>query len=70
MCVCVCYLGNKVLVSRVIGGNYGEDVPVIFLHDVEHDRCLLLDGGAELKEHGVVILHTTTQHCYIIIILQ
>lgn len=55
-CVCVSYLGNKVLVTGVVCGNYGEDVPVIFLHDVEHDGRLLLDGGPELKEHGAVVL--------------
>lgn len=52
------YLGNKVLVTWVVCGDDGEDVPVVFLHDVEHDRSLLLYGGAELKEHGVVILKT------------
>lgn len=50
------YLGDKVLVTWVVRGDDGEDVPVVFLHDVENDRSLLLDGGAKLKEHGVVIL--------------
>lgn len=45
------YLGDKVLVTRVVCGDDGEDVPVVFLHDVEHDGGLLLDGGSELKEH-------------------
>lgn len=50
------YLGNKVLIAGVVSGDDGEDVPVVLLHDVEHDRGLLLDGGAELEKHGVVIL--------------
>lgn len=56
------YLGDKVLVTRVVRGDDGEDVPVVFLHDVQHDRGLLLDGGAKLKEHGVVILKMTETH--------
>lgn len=55
------YLGDKVLVAGVVGGDDGEDVPVVLLHDVEDDRRLLLDGGAELKEHGVVVLETHTE---------
>ena len=50
------YLGDKVQVSGVVCGDDGEDVPVVLLHDVEHDRGLLLDGRAELEEHRVVIL--------------
>ena len=50
------YLGDEVLITRGVGGDDGEDVPVVFLHDVEDYRRLLLDGGPELKEHGVVIL--------------
>lgn len=53
------YLGDKVLVPRVVRGDDGEDVPVVLLHDVQHDRSLLLDGGAKLEEHGVVILDMT-----------
>ena len=56
------YLGDKVLITGVVCCDDGEDVPVIFLHDVEYDRCLLLDGGAKLKEHGVVILKMTEAH--------
>ena len=56
------YLGDKVLVTWVVRGDDGEDVPVIFLHDVQHDRSLLLDGRAKLKEHGVVILKMTETH--------
>lgn len=53
------YLGDKVLITWVVRGDDGEDVPVVLLHDVQHDGSLLLDGGAELKEHGVVILEMT-----------
>lgn len=67
--ICTCclsaecgYLGDKVLVTGVVRGDDGEDVPVIFLHDVEYDRCLLLDGWPKLKEHGVVILKMTEVH--------
>lgn len=50
------YLGDKVLVTWIVRGDDGKDVPVVFLHDVEDDRSLLLDGRPELKEHGVVVL--------------
>jgi len=46
----------KVLVSRVVGGDDGEYVPVILLHYVKHDRGLLLYRGTKLEEHGMVIL--------------
>lgn len=47
---------DEVLVPGVVGGDDGEDVPVVLLHDVEHDRGLLLYRRPELEEHGVVIL--------------
>lgn len=59
--VCIGYLGDKVQVSGVVCGDDGEDVPVVLLHDVEHDRGLLLDGRAELEEHRVVILGGTEE---------
>lgn len=52
------YLVDKVLVARVVRGDNGEDVPVILLHDVQHDRGLLLDGRTKLEKHGVVVLET------------
>lgn len=52
------YLVDKVLVAGVVGGDDGEYVPVILLHDVQHDRGLLLDGWSELEKHGVVILES------------
>lgn len=52
------YLIDKVLVTRVVGGDYGEDVPVILLHDVQHDGGLLLDGRTKLEKHGVIVLET------------
>lgn len=52
------YLIDKVLVARVVRGDYGEDVPVILLHDVQHDGGLLLDGRTKLEKHGVVVLET------------
>lgn len=52
------YLVDKVLVSRVVGGDDGEYVPIILLHDVQHDRGLLLDGRSKLEKHGVVVLET------------
>lgn len=60
MCVrkVLLYLVDKVLVARVVRGDYGEDVPVILLHDVQHDGGLLLDGRTELEKHGVVVLET------------
>lgn len=62
------YLGDEVLVARVVRGDDGEDVPVVFLHDVKYDRGLLLDGGAKLKEHGVVVLKMTEAHGYVTIL--
>lgn len=55
---CVIYLVDKVLVARVVRGDYGEDVPVILLHDVQHDLGLLLDRRTKLEKHGVVVLET------------
>lgn len=55
--ICV-YLVDKVLVTRVVRGDYGEDVPVILLHDVQHDGGLLLNGWTKLEKHGVVVLQT------------
>lgn len=52
------YLVDKVLVARVVCGDYGEDVPVILLHDIQHDGGLLLDGWTKLEKHGVVVLET------------
>lgn len=52
------YLVDKVLVPGVVCGDDRENVPVILLHNVQHDGRLLLDGGAKLEEHGVVILET------------
>ena len=52
------YLVDKVLVARIVRGDYGEDVQVILLHDVQHDRGLLLDGRTKLEKHGVVVLET------------
>lgn len=54
----VSYLGDKVQVSGVVCGDDGEDVPVVFLHDLQHDGGLLLYGRAKLEEHGVVVLQT------------
>lgn len=50
------YLGDKVLVPRVVRGDDGEDVPVVLLHDVQHEQSLLLDGGTELEERGLHVL--------------
>lgn len=52
------YLVDKVLVARVVRGDHGEDVPVILLHDVQHDGGLLLNGWTKLEKHGVVVLET------------
>ena len=47
---------DELLVAGELGGDDGEDVPVVLLHDVEHQQCLLLDGGAKLEERRLVIL--------------
>lgn len=56
------YLVDKVLVSGVVRGDYGEDVPVVLLHDVQHDGGLLLNGRTKLEKHGVVVLETRERH--------
>lgn len=52
------YRVDKVQVAGVVSGDNGEDVPVVFLHDVQHDGGLLLNGWTKLKKHGVVVLET------------
>lgn len=64
VCLQCRYLGDKVLVTRVVGGDDGEDVPVVLLHDVQDDGRLLFDGRAELKEHGVVVLDVRQRHTH------
>ncbi len=48
--------GNEILVAWELAGHYGEDVPVVLFHDVEHEQRLLLDGGPELEECRFYIL--------------
>lgn len=55
---------DKVLVSRIVGGDDGEYVPVIFLHYVKHDRGLLFYRGTKLEEHGMVILQEIKKHMH------
>lgn len=47
---------NKLLVAGELGRDDGEDVPVVLLHDVQHQQRLLLDGGTELEERRLYIL--------------
>ena len=47
---------DEVSVAREDGGDQGEDMPVIVLHDLQHDRGLLLDGSSKLEERGCRIL--------------
>lgn len=49
---------DEVSVAREDGGHQGEDVPVIILHDLQHDRGLLLDGCAKLEEGRRRVLST------------
>ncbi len=48
--------GNEILVAWELAGHYGEDVPVVLFHDVEHEQRLLLDGGSKLEECWFYIL--------------
>ena len=41
---------DEVPVAREDGGHQGEDMPVVILHDLQHDRGLLLDGRSKLEE--------------------
>ena len=41
---------DELLVPWELGGDDGEDVPVVLLHDVEHQQRLLLDGSPKLEE--------------------
>lgn len=41
---------DELLVPGELRRDDGEDVPVVLLHDVEHEQSLLLDGGAKLEE--------------------
>lgn len=54
---------DEVQVPRVVGSDDGKDVPVVLLHDVEHDRGLLLYRRPKLEEHGVVILQNKKETC-------
>lgn len=47
---------DELLVAGELGRDDGEDVPVVLLHDVQHQQRLLLDGGSELEERGLHIL--------------
>lgn len=47
---------DELLVAGELGRDNGEDVPVVFLHDVQHQQGLLLDRGTELEERGLHIL--------------
>ena len=41
---------DEVPVAREDGGHQREDMPVVILHDLQHDRGLLLDGCSKLEE--------------------
>lgn len=47
---------DELLVAGELGRDDGEDVPVVLLHDVQHQQRLLLDGGPELEERRLHIL--------------
>lgn len=47
---------DELLVAGELGRDDGEDVPVVLLHDVQHQQRLLLDGGSELEERRLHIL--------------
>lgn len=72
MCVCVStcvrvYLlpvihsypqrADKILVPRELGSDNRKDVPVILLHDGQHQQSFLLQSCTELEERGLLILH-------------
>lgn len=41
---------DEIPVAREDGGHQGEDMPVVILHDLQHDCGLLLDGRSKLEE--------------------
>ena len=52
---------DEVPVAREDGGHQGEDMPVVILHDLQHDRGLLLDGRSKLEEGRCRVLPTGRQ---------
>ena len=52
---------DEVSISREGGGHQGKHVPVIILHDLQHDNGFLLDGSPKLEERGHHILEYQTQ---------
>lgn len=47
---------DELLVARKLRRDDREDVPVVLLHDVQHQQRLLLDGGAKLEERRLHVL--------------
>jgi len=47
---------DEVLVPGELGSDDRKNVPVVLLHDGEHEQSLLLQSGAELEERGLLIL--------------
>lgn len=48
---------DEVLVPGELGSDDREDVPVVLLHDGQHQQSFLLQGRAKLEERGLLILH-------------
>lgn len=51
---------DEVLVPRELGSDDRKNMPVILLHDGEHEQSLLLQSCAELEERGLFILQRHT----------
>lgn len=47
---------NKFLVPGKLGSDNRKNVPVILLHDAEHEQRFLLQRRTKLEERGLLIL--------------
>lgn len=47
---------NEFLVARELGSDNRKNVPVVLLHDGEHEQGFLLQSCTELEERGLLIL--------------
>lgn len=47
---------DEILVPGELGSDDRKNMPVVLLHDGEHEQSLLLQRGTELEERGLLIL--------------
>ena len=51
---------DEVLIPWELRRNDGKNMPVVLLHDSEHEQSLLLQGCTKLEESGLLILQRHT----------